>query len=273
MDAKAAQAQDGAAGALLAGPGESPGPVGLLRALGPGRILALGAVAAALLGFFAFVIWRASAPDYTVLFAGLELADSQRLVQRLEEAGVPHRLSAGGDAIMVPADEALRLRMSLAEEGMPLDGTVGYELLDQAGPFGTSEFLANVNLRRAIEGELARSISTLRQVRSARVHIVQPKRELFAREATAAVPSASIVLALRGGGELDKRQVAGIKHLVAAAVPGLSPERVTLVDDRGTLLAQARGSDGSPCRREAVCKSGVRRGRSTSPSPRRLAIA
>jgi flagellar M-ring protein FliF len=154
MDAKAAQVQDGAAGALLAGP-EGSGLAGLFRALGPGRILALGVVAAALLGFFAFVIWRASAPDYTLLFAGLELADSQQLVRRLEVAGVPHRLSTAGDAIMVPAGDALRLRMSLAEEGMPLDGTVGYELLDQAGPFGTSEFLANVNLRRAIEGELA----------------------------------------------------------------------------------------------------------------------
>lgn len=241
MDAKVTQAQGGA-GTLPARAGAG-GPGELFRALGPARILALGAVALVLLSFFAFIGWRASAPGYTLLFAGMPLADSQRLVQRLDEMGVPHRLSAGGDAIMVPEDRALRLRMSLAEEGLPLGNALGNELLDQAGPFGTSEFLANVNLRRAMEGELARTIGTLRGVRSARVHVVQPKRELFARETTAT--TASIVLALHGGASLDKRQVAGIKHLVAAAVPGLGPDRVTLVDDSGTLLAQAEADGGA----------------------------
>ena len=240
MDAKARAELEVAGGSAT--PQERPaGALGFLRALGPGRIAALGGVALALAAFFAFIIWRASAPDYTLLFAGLELSDSQRLVQRLDEMGVPYRLSAGGDAVMVPADRVLRLRMSLAEEGMPVGSAVGYELLDRAGPFGTSELQANINLHRAIEGELARSIGTLRQVRSARVHINLPRRELFARQAKPS--SASIVLSLRGG-ELDKRQVAGIKHLVAAAVPDLSPEQVTLVDDSGNLLAQGSGPGG-----------------------------
>ena len=108
---------------------------------------------------------------------------------------------------MVPAGEALRLRMALAEEGMPVGGTVGYELFDQANPFTTSDFLGNVNLRRAVEGELARTIGTLRGVRSARVHLVEPERSLFGREEVK--PTASIVLALRGAAPLDKRQVAG----------------------------------------------------------------
>lgn len=237
MDARARAELDETGGSVPA----AAGPLAVLHVLGPARIAALGGVALALLGFFAFIIWRASAPDYTLLFAGLELADSQRLVQRLEEMRVPYRLSVGGDAIMVPSDRVLRLRMSLAEEGMPLGAATGYELLDQAGPFGTSELQTNINLHRAIEGELARSIGTLRQVRRARVHINLPRRELFAR--AGAPPSASIVLALRGG-ELDKRQIAGIKHLVAAAVPGLTPERVTLVDDRGDLLAQGSGPGG-----------------------------
>src|SRR5947209_40603 len=243
MDARARNgAEDGAAAAVLQdGPG---GLLALLRTLGPGRIAALGAVALVLLSFFAFIAWRVSAPEYTILFAGLQLADSERLTQRLDALGVPYRLSGGGDAVLVPADRALKLRMSLAEEGQPVGSTVGYELLDKAGPFGTSEFQANINLRRAIEGELARSIGTLRQVRSARVHINLPKRELFAHDA--APPTASIVLALRGGATLDKSQIAGIKHLVAAAVPALAPERVTLVDDSGNLLAQAAdpGSEG-----------------------------
>jgi flagellar M-ring protein FliF len=243
MDARAtSRAEDGAAAAV---PQDGPGGLlALLRTLGPGRIAALGAVALVLLSFFAFVAWRVSAPEYTILFAGLQLADAERLTQRLDALGVPYRLSGGGDAVMVPADRALKLRMSLAEEGQPVGSTVGYELLDKAGPFGTSEFQANINLRRAIEGELARSIGTLRQVRSARVHINLPKRELFARDA--APPTASIVLAFRGGATLEKSQIAGIKHLVAAAVPALAPERVTLVDDSGNLLAQAAdpGSEG-----------------------------
>src|SRR3954452_8782366 len=135
MDARATNgAEDGAAAAV---PQDGPGGLlALLRTLGPGRIAALGAVALVLLSFFAFVAWRVSAPEYTILFAGLQLADAERLTQRLDALGVPYRLSGGGDAVMVPADRALKLRMSLAEEGQPVGSTVGYELLDKAGPFG-----------------------------------------------------------------------------------------------------------------------------------------
>lgn len=210
--------------------------VELARALGPGRILALGAVACCLLGFFAYVISRAADTSYTLLFSNLALADAQELVGRLETMAIPFRLSPGGDAIMVPTGDALRLRMALAEEGMPTGGTVGYELFDQANPFTTSDLLGNINLRRAVEGELARTIGTLRGVRSARVHLVEPKRSMFGREEVK--PTASIVLALRGATPLDKRQVAGIRHLVAAAVPGLAAEGVTLVDSDGNLLAE-----------------------------------
>ena len=237
MDQKAAIVAGG--GAELAQPVRARigGPlVELARALGPGRILALGAVACCLLGFFAYVISRAADTSYTLLFSGLALADAQELVGRLENMAVPYRLSPGGDAIMVPTGDALRLRMALAEEGMPAGGTVGYELFDQANPFTTSDFLGNINLRRAVEGELARTIATLHGVRSARVHLVEPQRSLFGREQVK--PTASIVLALRGNEPLEKRQVAGIRHLVAAAVPGLTAEGVTLVDGDGNLLAE-----------------------------------
>lgn len=213
----------------------------LVRSLGAARILALGLVAGCLLGFFAYVIARASDASYTLLFSGLALTDAQELVGRLETMAVPYRLSPAGDAIMVPADDALRLRMALAEEGMPVGGTVGYELFDRANPFTTSDFLGNINLQRAVEGELARTIGTLRGVRSARVHIVEPKRSLFGREEVK--PTASIVLVLRSTGALDKRQVNGIRNLVAAAVPGLHAEAVTLVDDAGNLLAEPTGAD------------------------------
>jgi flagellar M-ring protein FliF len=211
----------------------------LVRALGPGRILALGAVALTLLGFFGYVIGRAAEKPYTLLFSGLELADAQQLVGRLDGLGVPYRLSPGGDAIMVPADEALRLRMNLAEEGMPVGRTVGYELFDQANPFTTSDFLGNVTLQRAIEGELARTIGTLHGVRAARVHIVEPKRSLFGREEVRS--TASIVVSLRRPNALEKHEVAGIRHLVAAAVPGLDAGAVTILDDSGNLLAEPTG--------------------------------
>lgn len=218
---------------------ESGGPSWLapLKALGPGRIVALGVVALTLLAFFAYIITRAVEQPYTLLFSGLALADTQQLAGRLDALGVPYRLSSGGDAILVPANEALRLRMTLAEEGLPVGNTVGYELFDQTSPFATTETLTNINLRRALEGELARTIQTIRGVRAVRVHIVEPKRGLFGREE--AKPSASIVLSLSGAASLDKRQIAGIRHLVAAAVTGLDAQAVTIVDGRGELLAQA----------------------------------
>ena len=207
-----------------------------LRMLGPGRILALGAVALAMLGFFTFLILRAVEQPYTLLFGGMELADSRQLVERLDAMGVPYRLSPDGGAVMVPADQALRLRMSLAEDGLPTGGTVGDELFDKASGLTTTDFLSDVSLRRALEGELARTIAHLEPVRSARVHLVQPRRELFRRDAVRA--SASIVLSLARGAELDKRQIAGIRHLVAGAVPGLDIAAVSILDDRGNLLAR-----------------------------------
>jgi len=219
------------------------GPAALLdqlRSLGTGRILALGAVALALAAFFVLIVARTLEPPYTLLFGGLAPEDARRIVERLEAAGVPHRLGPAGDAVFVPADRALRLRMDLAEQGLPSGGSVGYELFDKSGPLGTSDFLANVNLRRALEGELARTIAAIRPVRAARVHLVLPRRELFERERHPA--SASVVVSLVGQAGLDRRQVQGIRNLVAAAVPGLEVGRVTIVDDRGNLLA--RGGDG-----------------------------
>ncbi|MDW8125263.1 MAG: flagellar basal-body MS-ring/collar protein FliF [Geminicoccaceae bacterium] len=215
------------------------GPARLLaqiKALGPARILALGAVTVLLAAFFAYLVGRSLEQPYTLLFGGLAPEDARRIVERLETAGVPYRLAPTGDAVLVPADRALRLRMDLAQEGLPSGGTVGYELFDRLGPFGTSDFLANVNLRRALEGELARTIASLRPVRAARVHLVLPRREPFERERHP--PSASVVVSLAGGASLDRRQIQGIRNLVAAAVPGLEAHRVTIVDDRGNLLAR-----------------------------------
>jgi flagellar M-ring protein FliF len=211
-----------------------------VRSLGPGRLLVLCMTGLALLAFFAYLILRAIEPPYTLLFGSLDLDDSAQIVGRLEALGVPFRLQGDGNAIMVPDDQALRLRLALAEEGLPRGGTVGDEIFDQSSALGTTNFLANVSLRRALEGELARTIGALADVRSARVHLVMPRHELFRRDQIE--PSASITLRMHGAGRLSRRQVLAIQHLVAAAVPGLTTDHVTLVDDQGTLLA--RGGDG-----------------------------
>jgi flagellar M-ring protein FliF len=211
--------------------------VDTVRALGPGRLLALGTIVLGFVMFFAFVAGRALEPGYALLYAELAPEDARLIVDRLQAQGVPFRLNEAGDAVMVPQDQIGRLRMDLAAEGMPTGSAVGYEIFDQTGSFGQTDFLSNVNLRRALEGELARSIATLKPVRTARVHVVQPERSLFRRDE--ARPTASVVLGLRGGAALDARQVQAIRNLVAAAVPGLDPAGITMVDDRGNLLARS----------------------------------
>lgn len=211
-----------------------PSLLDALRRFSPGQMIGLGVTMIGLLGFFAYVALRIVEPDYALLYSGLDLEDGAEIVGRLEAIGVPYQLRGGGEGIMVPSDRVARLRMTMAEEGLPRGGSVGDEIFDQAGALGTTTFLANVNQRRALEGELGRTIAALKDVKAARVHLVMPKRELFRRDQTQ--PSASVTLRMFGGRRLDPRQVAAIQHLVAAAVPGLQPDRITLVDDRGTLL-------------------------------------
>jgi flagellar M-ring protein FliF len=211
-----------------------------LERLGIERIVVLAVAVLALIGLFAFIALKAIEPRYTVLYAGMALDDTRTVVQRLEAMGVAHRLSPQGDAVMVPADRVLELRMALAADGLPGGGVVGYEIFDTTDSFGTTEFLSNINLKRAMEGELARTIQSLRSVRTARVHLVQPRRELFRRDQAPA--SASVFLSVGPGG-LGRGEIASIRHLVAAAVPGLEADRITIADDQGRLLA--RGGDSS----------------------------
>ena len=198
-------------------------------------------VALVLLAFFALVITRTIEQPLTLLYGELTPADAHEIVGRLEALGVPYRLGGDGTALMVPESRALQLRMDLAADGLPSGGSVGYELLDRPSGLGASEALTDVSLKRALEGELARTIGSLRSIRSARVLLVMPQRRLFERSTDR--PSASVVLTLGLGSRLEQRQVEAIRHLVAAAVPGLEPNGVTVVDDQGELLARA--SDGS----------------------------
>ncbi len=215
------------------------GLVEFIRALGPARLAAMAAVTAALIGFFAFVIIRISAPAMAPLFTELSFEDSSRIVKELEGQGVVYELRSDGTTIMVPKAQVARARMRLAETGLPRGGSVGYEIFDKSDTLGTTSFVQNVNHLRALEGELARTIRSLDRVSAARVHLVIPERQLFARDRQD--PSAAIVLRVRSS--LEPQQVRAIRHLVASAVRGLKPQRVSIVDEQGRLLADGVGND------------------------------
>ena len=210
-----------------------------LRSLGPVRLGTIGAVLASTIGFFVFLSSHLVAPSYGLLYGDLDLRDSGAIVQKLDALNIPYQLKAGGAVIMVPTEQVDKLRLTMADTGLPHGGSVGYEIFDKGESLGTSSLVQNLNILRALEGELARTIGSLSAVQTARVHLVLPQRELFSRDRQQ--PSASIVLKLRGPERLAKPQVAAIQHLVAAAVPGLTPGRVSIVDTEGTLLARGTG--------------------------------
>lgn len=191
--------------------------------------------------FFVFVMGRLSTPNMSLLFGGLASKDAGEIVAKLDAMRVPYELAGDGTQILVPVDQVLRLRMTLAEEGLPLGGSVGYEIFDRGEAFGTTSLVQNVNMLRALEGEIGRTIASLSNVAGARVHLVVPRREVFSRNEV--TPSASIAIKMKGGAKLGRQQVAAIQNLVAAAVPGLTTGRIAIVDDKGNLLARGDGDE------------------------------
>src|SRR5256885_521185 len=177
---------------------------------------------------------RSTLFPYTTLF--------RSIVKDLERQGIAYELKNDGAIVMVPRDKMTRIRMKLAEGGLPKGGGVGYEIFDKSDALGATSFVQNINHLRALEGELARTIKAIDRVQAARVHLVLPERPLFSREKVE--PSASIVLRVRGA--LEASQVRAIRHLVASAVNGLKPQRVSVVDEAGNLLADgASGPEGA----------------------------
>lgn len=177
-----------------------------------------------------------------VLFSGLTQEDAAEVVQRLKEMNVPYRLSDNGAAILVPSHQVYDLRLTLAGDGLPRGGGVGFEVFDQVG-LGTTDFINRMNLQRAMQGELARTIRQFQQVQEARVHIATPRESVFIEDQKPV--TASISVKLRGREQLSQHQVQSIVNLVASAVPGLSDENITLVDTAGRLLYRKRGELGS----------------------------
>lgn len=215
------------------------GLLGFLRGLGAARLMAMIAVTAAMIGFFAFLIMRVTTPQMTTLFTDLSYEDSSAIIKDLERQGIPFEMRNDGAILLVPKDKVTRLRMKLAESGLPKGGGVGYEIFDKSDALGATSFVQNINHLRALEGELARTIRAIDRVQFARVHLVLPERPLFSRETPE--PSASIVLRVRG--VLEPAQVRAIRHLAASAVNGLKPQRVSIVDEGGNLLASGATAD------------------------------
>jgi len=199
----------------------------------------MAAVALTLTGFFAFLMIRVTTPQMVPLFTDLPLDDSASIIKDLDRQGITYSIKNDGAIVLVPKEQVARLRMKLAEAGLPKGGGVGYEIFDKSEALGTTTFIQNINKLRALEGELSRTIRSLDRVEAARVHLVLPDRPLFSRDKIE--PSASIVLKVRGS--LEQQQVRAIRHLVATAVTGLSPERVSVVDETGRLLADGAEQD------------------------------
>jgi flagellar M-ring protein FliF len=204
-----------------------------VKSLGAARMAAMAAVTLVLIGFFSFITIQVTTPQMVPLFTDLSVEDSSSIIKDLERQAIAYQIKNDGAIVMVAKDKVARLRMKLAESGLPKGGGVGYEIFDKTDALGSTTFIQNINKLRALEGELARTIRSLDRVQTARVHLVLPDRPLFSRDKIEA--TASIVLKVRG--QLEPQQVRAIRHLVASAVTGLRPERISVVDETGRLLA------------------------------------
>ncbi|MCP5365377.1 MAG: flagellar M-ring protein FliF [Hyphomicrobiales bacterium] len=217
----------------------------MFGSLGAARLAVLAGATLASVWFLAWVMMRLGEPDYALLYGDLEMGDSAEIIAQLDASATPYRLEGNGSVILIPRDAVARTRVSLAEQGLPEGGSLGYEIFDTVDTFGTSNFIQNINHIRALEGELSRTIRTIKSVKNARVHLVLPKRDLFKRQQQK--PTASVLLQIKGGGSLAPSQVLAIQNLVASAVPGLVSNQVSIVDGNGELLTDTpeNGADGA----------------------------
>ncbi|RLJ17224.1 flagellar M-ring protein FliF [bacterium endosymbiont of Escarpia laminata] len=193
----------------------------------------VGIAASVALGV-AVVLWSQT-PNYSLLYGNLAQKDAMEIVQALQQIGIEYQVDQSTGAVMVPSADLQEARMNLAGQGLPHSDSLGFELLQQDTGFNTSRLVEAARYQRAMEGELARSIATLANIESARVHLATPKQSVFVRQRK--VPSASVVIKLYSGRTLEKGQVEAISHLVASSVPELNVSQVTVVDHKGKLLS------------------------------------
>jgi flagellar M-ring protein FliF len=208
-----------------------------LRALGPMRLSAMAAVALGMLGLLALLALRGGNERMALLYGDLDLRDSAQVVEHLDHSHIPYRIVGQGGQILVPVDQVATARLLLAKDGLPSGGSIGYEIFDRGDGLAATDFQQKINETRALEGELSRTLRAMNGVRAVRVHLVLPRREPFAREAQEA--QASVMLTMSGAARLDQTGVQAVVNLIAAAVPGLRPQHISVVDSRGDLLARA----------------------------------
>jgi flagellar M-ring protein FliF len=199
------------------------------------KIVFMVAVAAMIAVIVGTILWSRQ-PNWKVLFSNLTEKDGGSIAAVLEQQNIPHRYSDSG-ALLVPAERVHEVRLKLASQGLPRGGMVGFELMENQ-KFGVSQFAEQVNYQRGLEGELARTIQSIGSVQSARVHLAIPKPSVFVREEQK--PTASVMLNLYPGRNLDAGQIAGITHLVSSSVPQLPASNVTVIDQSGALLSQLK---------------------------------
>lgn len=202
-------------------------------------------IALLLAGGFAIisVIWLwTQKPDFRVLYTNLSPQDAGAVVEKFKEKNIPYEFSGGGSTLLVPAEQVHDLRLQLASEGLPQGSGVGFEIFDKTS-LGTTEFSQKLNYRRALQGELARTIMQLEEISNARVHLVIPEPTLFSEQQEEA--SAAIVISLKPGKHLSSAQIQGITHLIAGSVKGLKAGAVTIVDNKGQIRAKGGGDSSS----------------------------
>jgi flagellar M-ring protein FliF len=213
-----------------------------LKALGAARLVAMAAVGIGMIGLFAVLAMRGGNDRLALLYSDLDPREAGQIIESLERQHVAAQLAAGGTSILVPADQVTRMRVTLAKEGLPSGGSIGYEIFDKGDGLTTSQFQQKIAESRALEGELSRTIRAISGVRAARVHLVLPRREPFARERLEA--QASVLVTPVGAGRLDREAVQAIVNLVAGAVPGLRAKAISVIDSKGNVLARAGEATG-----------------------------
>ena len=215
---------------------EGFGSLPVLRQLG----LMVGLSASIALGI-AIVMW-AQSPNYTVLFGNVSPKDSSLIMDELQKADIPFKLDNKTGTVMVASGKVQEARLKLATLGLPKGNGNGFELLDQQEKFGISQFMEKARYQRALEGELARTISTLKNVKSARVHLAIPKQSAFVRNKEA--PSASVVVNLYSGRGLVEDQIQAIVHMVASSITGMDSRHISVIDQNGQLLTSSGSQQG-----------------------------
>jgi flagellar M-ring protein FliF len=213
----------------------------LLANLSVRQRITIAVVAALFAGGLYYFVDRQREADYKPLFNGVSAEDAAGIVQKLKETGVPYRLPLQGGSVLVPSARLAELRLAMAAVGLPKTGRIGFELFDKTN-LGATEFTEQVNYRRALEGELERSIMSLTEVEQARVHLTFAKDSVFLDSRQPA--KASVVVSIRPGARLAAQNIVAIDHLVASAVEGLSPDAVTVLDTNGNLLGRPKAPGG-----------------------------